>query len=207
MESLKELRIKRDRLSVRISNYTKKGKDTTELMEQLTELRSTIANYDTLCEQERKKQEAAASRKAAKMAKSKPAPVDPNHRWAKEELAECRKQVVNILDSNDWRDGYQFRSSLNMYIPAISVTTKDNAIQVRFLMQYRTTSRRVENTITKTYNPATVHGLQSYIDRMELWVMHNSGDLDDKTIVFGERFNRVRFKEEGYERKGWVIKK
>jgi hypothetical protein len=37
--------------------------------------------------------------------------------------------------------------------------------------------------------------------------MLNSGDMDDKTIIFGARFNKVQFDAKGMAEQGWIIKK
>jgi hypothetical protein len=49
--------------------------------------------------------------------------------------------------------------------------------------------------------------VHDYIDRVEMWVMLNSGDMDDKSIMFGARFNRVQFNAQHMAEQGWIIKK
>ena len=128
----------------------------------------------------------------------------PTKKYTKKQLEKCQQEIDKMLDNNDWVDGYQFRSSENMYIPKIYTQINKGEVEVCFTIQYKTKVHRVEKVITKRLNPNNYKRFQKYIDDVETWVMLNSGDMDDKDIVFGQRFNMVQFEKQGFESRGWV---
>ena len=127
--------------------------------------------------------------------------------WGKVELNKCKKQADKILEDNDWAQGYQFRSSEWMFIKNISTRVLPDSVELAYTIQYKTRNHRVEKTVTKYFNPETIQSLNKYIEQVELWVMLNSGDMDNKEIVFGARFNMVQFEAQGFKENGWIIYK
>lgn len=222
--TINELRRLRDNISVKIYDWKKKNKDTTVLETQLIKIREDIKNY---------KIPTPVKHSAKNVSK----PVEKNHiqvqqtikpnvinkqnvvdtnvfsnqpiesNWKKPELKKFLKEVQSILDENDWSDGYQFRSSECMFIKDIEAKLLVSNVAVRFTMEYKTKARKVINNIIRYFAPSQAKDVQTWIDNMETWVMLNSGDMDDKQIVFGERFNKVQFDAKHMEDLGWVIKK
>lgn len=212
--NLPELRKERHHIAAKISSWKKAGKDVTELKKQEEQIKLQIIKYkqDTIKStkvlkhhiQTVRTQEPAITPKKVVQPKTKPV---ISKSWSKADLDICKKQVDQILDNNDWCDGYQFRSSEWMSIKNISTRVLPDSVELTYTIQYRTKNRRVEKVVTKYFNPDTVQGINKYIEQVELWVMLNSGDMDDKSIVFGARFNRVQFDASGMAEQGWVIKK
>ena len=222
--TINELRKLRNNISVKIYNRKKKNKDTTDLETQLIKVREKIKNYKI-------------PTPVKHSAKNTSKPVEKNHiqvhqtikpnvinkqnvvdsnifhnepikgDWKKPELKKFQKEVSEILDQNDWRPGYEFRSSENMYIHHIEVKVLVNNVAIRYLFIYKTKARKVVNPGIRYFTPGQAKDVQTWIDNMETWVMLNSGDLDDKQIVFGERFNKVQFEAKHMKDLGWVIKK
>lgn len=127
--------------------------------------------------------------------------------WTKTQLESCERTLCRLLEDNDWCDGYQFRSSEWMSIKNINTRVLPDSVELSYTIQYRTKNHRVEKVVTKYFNPDTVQSISKYIEQVEMWVMLNSGDMDDKTIVFGTRFNRVQFDAKNMAEQGWIIKK
>lgn len=212
--TLQELKRQRSNLSVKICDWKKKGKDVTELQKQIQDLVAQInAQKEAIYSDVKKPSkprvqipegERQQLREQALRAKLK---NSPKKSWKKTELESCERTIQKILEDNDWYKGYQFRSSECMYIKDINTNIGDNCVELTYILQYKTKVRRVENTITKQFTPDTLNSLQKYIDDMELWVMKNSGDMDDKQIVFGVRFNKVQFEKQKMEKLGWKIYK
>ena len=94
-----------------------------------------------------------------------------------------------------------------MSIRNINTRVLPDSVELSYTIQYRTKNHRVEKSVVKYYNPDTIHSVNKYIEQVELWVMLNSGDMDDKTIIFGARFNKVQFDAKGMAEQGWIIKK
>lgn len=155
----------------------------------------------TISKEEQKQMRKASERENEKLTGKAP------KSWSKVELNKCMKQVDQILEDNDWRDGYQFRCSEWMSIKNIGSRVLPDAVEVFYTIQYKTKNHRVEKSVSKFFNPDTIGKLAKYIEQVELWVMLNSGDMDDKSIVFGARFNRVQFDASGMAEHGWIIKK
>ena len=187
----------RDNLSVKIYDWKKKNKDTSNLQSELLSIRNRIQD----------------------LRKGEPQPVQPikevknivekvveapTKKYTKKQLEKCQQEINKMLDNNDWVDGYQFRSSENMYIPKIYTQINKGEVEVCFTIQYKTKVHRVEKVITKRLNPDNYKRFQKYIDAIETWVMLNSGDMDNNDIVFGQRFNMVQFEKQGFESRGWV---
>ena len=215
---LVELRKQRNILSVKICNYGKKGKDTTGFAKEMEQVRNTIAELTNLEKdikagkiqptspaEEVKKQ----GKKQVKKQGKKDAPVvsKPVRKWKKTELEACHRTLDKYLEDNDWCPGYQFRSSDWMFIKSLETKVVDNGVALVFVMQYKTPNHRVERVVSKIYDPATVSKVDDFINALENWVMLNSGDKDDNNIVFGDRFNKVQFTKQGFDKKGWVIYK
>lgn len=205
--TLNELRKERHHVAAKISSWKKAGKDVTALLKKEEELKAQI-------------KQAKAQVVEQKMAPVKVAPVkkeqksihkvvvnQPPKIWTKSQLESCEITLRRILDENDWHDGYQFRSSEWMSIKSINTKIAQNAVDLSYTIQYRTKNRRVEKQVTKHFNPDNVMSVHDYIDRVEMWVMLNSGDMDDKSIMFGARFNRVQFDAQHMAEQGWIIKK
>lgn len=235
--TINELRKERGKVRAKISYWTRTGKDVTELRKLEKTIVAKINDYkdSTHTKKESKNQPVKVVKKGAKAPKksvdetekiqviqkvkpnvtNKQKVVDSNifHNepiegdWKKPELKKFQKEVSEILDQNDWRPGYEFRSSENMYIHDIEVKALVNNVAVRYLFVYKTKARKVVNPGIRYFTPGQAKDVQTWIDNMETWVMLNSGDLDDKQIVFGERFNKVQFEAKHMEDLGWVIKK
>ena len=222
-EQLKEARRLRDNTSVKINDYTKKGKDTTDLEKQLQGLRSRVAELTALEKlskentkntvnsmripestmipkgeqkqlHEQAKKEAKPTKKVAKS-------------WTKTQMESCERTMNRILEDNGWAQGYQFRSSDWMFIKHLRTIVLPDSVELEYIIQYKTRNHRVEKTVTKYFNPDTIQSLNKYIEQVELWVMLNSGDMDNKDIVFGARFNMVQFEAQGFKENGWIIYK
>lgn len=210
--TLDELKRERHHLAAKVSSLKKKGKDFTEIRNQELALVAQIKAMQSKESKPAKKSKPAkapipAVVAAPKPIKKTPAPAIQYKSWTKPELKKCAQEMARILDENDWTKGYQFRSSECMYIKDINTNIGDNCVELTYILQYKTKVRRVENTVTKQFTPDTLNSLQKYIDDMELWVMKNSGDMDDKQIVFGTRFNKVQFEKQKMEKLGWKIYK
>ena len=223
-EQLKEARRLRDNTSVKINDYTKKGKDTTDLEKQLQGLRDRVAELTAL--EKLTKQTQAARYEQAKQTvqgtlipkgeqkqlheqakkEAKPAKKETKS-WTKAQMESCERTMNKILEDNGWVQGYQFRSSDWMFIKHLRTIVLPDSVELEYILQYKTRNHRVEKTVTKYFNPQTIQSLNKYIEQVELWVMLNSGDLDNKEIVFGARFNQVQFEKQGYPEKGWVMYK
>lgn len=205
--TLNELRKERHHVAAKISGWKKAGKDVTALLKQEDELKAQI--------KQAKAQVAAQKMVPVKVApaKKEQKPIrkavvnQPLKTWTKSQLESCEITLCRILDENDWHDGYQFRSSEWMSIKSINTKVAQNAVDLSYTIQYRTKNRRVEKHVTKHFNPDNIMSVYDYIDRVEMWVMLNSGDMDDKSIIFGARFNRVQFDAKNMAEQGWIIKK
>jgi hypothetical protein len=127
--------------------------------------------------------------------------------WTKVQMESCERTMNKILEDNDWHQGYQFRSSEWMFIKHLRTIVLPDSVELEYTIQYKTRNHRVEKTVTKYFNPETIQSLNKYIEQVELWVMLNSGDLDNKEIVFGARFNMVQFEAQGFKENGWIIYK
>ena len=258
-EQLKEARRLRDNTSVKINDYTKKGKDTTDLEKQLQGLRARVSeltalekltkqNQMTRIHQAKsdkpeevvkqitlnavKKEAARVDREAKKhqiqvaevpesamipkgeqkqlheQAKKETKPVKKEVKsWTKAQLESCERTMNKILEDNDWAQGYQFRSSDWMFIKHLRTIVLPDSVELEYIIQYKTRNHRVEKTVTKYYNPDNIQSLNKYIEQVELWVMLNSGDMDNKDIPFGARFNQVQFEKQGFKENGWIIYK
>ena len=224
-DQIKETRRLRDNISVKINDYKKKGKDTSDLEKQLQGLRDKVTELTAL--EKLTKQTQMARIQQAKQApavqgalipkgeqkqlkeqaiKAKAKPQTPRS-WKKSELEACERTMNKILEDNDWTQGYQFRSSEWMFIKHIRTIVLPDSVELEYILQYKTRNHRVEKTVTKYFNPQTIQSLNKYIEQVELWVMLNSGDMDNKDIPFGARFNQVQFEKQGYPEKGWVMYK
>ena len=91
-----------------------------------------------------------------------------------------------------------------MGIPTIKTAIESGRVVVKFRVEYKTKMHRVYKDMVWYFTPENVDTLQANIDKAETWVMLNSGDMDDKNIVFGQRFNMVQFEKQGFESRGWV---
>ena len=233
-DEIKEARRLRDNTSVKINDYKKKGKDTTDLEKQLQEYRDRVAELNAI-EKLTKQTQAAQieharhtvqgvnysvqipesamipkgeqeqlKKQAKKETKSTKKEVKS---WTKAQLESCERTMNKILEDNDWTQGYQFRSSEWMFIKHIRTIVLPDSVELEYILQYKTRNHRVEKTVTKYFNPQTIQSLNKYIEQVELWVMLNSGDMDNKDIPFGARFNQVQFEKQGYPEKGWVMYK
>lgn len=226
-EQLEEVKRLRNNTSAKVSIYKRKGKDTTDLEKQLQGLRARVAELTALekltketpkttpkakpaIEEYKVKtiseEEQAQMRKASERANMELTGIAPKS-WNKVELNKCKKQADKILEDNDWAQGYQFRSSEWMFIKNISTRVLPDSVELTYTIQYKTRNHRVEKTVTKYFNPETILSLNKYIEQVELWVMLNSGDMDNKEIVFGARFNMVQFEAQGFNENGWIIYK
>lgn len=223
-DEIKEARRLRDNTSVKINDYKKKGKDTTDLEKQLQGLRARVAEL-TEMEKLAKQTQAAQIEHARqtvqgtlipkgeqeqlrKQAKKEVKQVKKEVKsWTKAQLESCERTMNKILEDNDWVQGYQFRSSEWMFIKHIRTIVLPDSVELEYIIQYKTRNHRVEKTVTKYFNPQTIQSLNKYIEQVELWVMLNSGDMDNKDIPFGARFNQVQFEKQGYPEKGWVMYK
>lgn len=187
----------RDNLSVKIYDWKKKNKDTSDLQSELLSIRNRI--------QDLRKGEPQPVQPIKEVKKVVEKVVEaPTKKYTKKQLEKCQQEIDKMLDNNDWVDGYQFRSSENMYIPKIYTQINKGEVEVCFTIQYKTKVHRVEKVITKRLNPDNYKRFQKYIDAVETWVMLNSGDMDNNDIVFGQRFNMVQFEKQGFESRGWV---
>lgn len=234
--NLEELRKERHHIAARISSWKKAGKDITDLLKQeadiVTQIKAIKAGVKPSKPEEVvkqitlnavKKEAARVDRKAKKTVETMIPTGEQNQlktqatkadtkaprsskSWKKNELEKCERTLNKILEDNDWHDGYQFRSSEWMYIRGIKTQVLPDAVALSFTMEYRTNSRKVVNNITRYYNPDTVMSLNKYIEQLELWVMLNSGDMDNN-VIFGARFNKALFEEQDMAGKGWIIKK
>lgn len=193
----------------KISNYRKMGKDVSKFEAQLEDIRKKIADLTDKKKTDKVKEtpvDGHTPRK--KIVKTKITPISrPEKTWKKSELDSCKCTMNKMLEDNDWSKGYQFRSSEWMFIKDMGTKVNGNYVELNITIQYKTKNHRVERNIIKQFNPDNINVLQKFIDNVETWVMLNSGDLDDKQIVFGDRFNKVQFKEQKFAEKGWVIKK
>lgn len=211
---LVELRRKRDNLSVKLCGHRKKGKDTTALSQEMEQVRNTITELTNM-QKDIKAGKIPPTSPAEQVKKQvkKPGKKDistvskPTHKWKKSELESCRRVLDKHLDNNDWCAGYQFRSSDWMFIKSLETKVVNNGIVLEFVIQYKTPNHRVERVVSRIYDPTTVDKVDDFINALETWVMLNSGDKDDNNIVFGDRFNKVQFTKQGFEKKGWVIYK
>lgn len=195
----------RGRLCAKLSGWQKRKKDTAQLEAEIFNIRQQIKELrkeETTVSKTQPVQTVKVIEKDTK--KSQPVVEDPTKKYTKKQLEKCQQEIDKMLDNNDWVDGYQFRSSENMYIPKIYTQINKGEVEVCFTIQYKTKVHRVEKTITKRLNPDNYKRFQKYIDDVETWVMLNSGDMDDKDIVFGQRFNMVQFEKQGFESRGWV---
>lgn len=204
-DQIQKLIKERGRLCAKLSGWQKRKKDTTQLEAEIFNIRQQI--------KELRKEETAIPKTQPKIIEKtvKESPknnqqivVAPTKKYTKKQLEKCQQELDKMLDNNDWVDGYQFRSSENMYIPKIYTQINKGEVEVCFTIQYKTKVHRVEKTITKRLNPDNYKRFQKYIDDVETWVMLNSGDMDDKDIVFGQRFNMVQFEKQGFESRGWI---
>ena len=155
----------------------------------------------TISKEEQKQMRKASERENEKLTGKAP------KSWTKTQLESCDRTMCRLLEDNDWRDGYQFRSSEWMSIKNINTRVLPDSVELSYTIQYRTKNHRVEKSVSKFFNPDTIGKLAKYIEQVELWVMLNSGDMDDKSIVFGTRFNKVQFDAKGMAEQGWIIKK
>lgn len=229
---LREARRLRSNISVKIVNYKKKNKDTAELENQLQDIRNKIyelTNQEGLAMRVQRTKPAVQGDKRPiqiveipesamipkgeqsqlkKQANKDAKPVKTETKsWTKAELTACKKQADQILDNNDWHPGYQFRSSEWMFIKHIRTNVLPDSVELEYTIQYKTRNHRVEKVVTKYFNPETIQSLNKYIEHVELWVMLNSGDMDNKDIPFGARFNQIQFEKQGYPEQGWVMYK
>lgn len=227
-EQIKEARRLRDNTSVKINDYRKKGKDTSDLEKQLQGLRDRVNELTHLEKLEKEKQQAQLNQARVnnkkrpvqlvqipageqkqlheQATKAKVKPQTPKS-WKKTELEACERTMNRILEDNGWRQGYQFRSSEWMFIKHLRTIVLPDSVELEYIIQYKTRNHRVEKTITKYFNPQTIQSLNKYIEQVELWVMLNSGDMDNKDIPFGARFNQVQFEKQGFKEQGWVMYK
>jgi len=211
MESLAELRRKRDNLSVKISEWRKKGKDTTELVQEQAKLRDMIARWDELVRKEQEdfeaKKAAAEKAKIARKIKAKQEASKPAEKFPIKDLRTCKAKADEILDAGDWAPGYQFRSSDWCTIPDIrtEIAKDKTGVDLIYTIQYKTKNHRVAKEFNVRILPKNVAKLADYMEKIELWMMKNSGDLDNNDIVFGDRFNKVQFDKQGFAKAGWKI--
>lgn len=232
--TLEELRKERHHVAAKISSWKKAGKDVTDLLKKEEELKAQIKQakggntpapvkeakqstkkqtktkntpaieeykVKTVSEEEKKQMRAASERENKRLTGNAP------KSWSKVELEKCDRLICKLLEENDWRDGYQFRSSEWMSIKNINTRVLPDSVELTYTIMYRTKNHRVEKQVTKYFNPDTAHSINKYIEDVELWVMLNSGDMDDKTIIFGARFNKVQFDAKGMAEQGWIVKK
>lgn len=229
-EQLKEARRLRDNTSVKINDYTKKGKDTTDLEKQLQGLRGRVSELTALekLTKENMKNSMNSAKHPIQIAKVPESAMIPKGEqkqlheqakkeakpakkvaksWTKSQMESCERTMNRILEDNGWAQGYQFRSSDWMFIKHLRTIVLPDSVELEYIIQYKTRNHRVEKTVTKYFNPNTVQSLNKYIEHVELWVMLNSGDMDNKEIVFGARFNMVQFEKQGFKEAGWIIYK
>lgn len=224
-DQIKETRRLRDNVSVKINDYKKKGKDTSDLEKQLQGLRDRVTELTALekltkqtqmariqqAKQAPAVQGALISKGEQKQLKEQAAKAKAKHQtpksWKKTELEACEHTMNRILEDNDWHQGYQFRSSEWMFIKHLRTIVLPDSVELEYIIQYKTRNHRVEKTVTKYFNPQTIQLLNKYIEQVELWVMLNSGDMDNKDIPFGARFNQVQFEKQGFPEQGWVMYK
>lgn len=228
--TIEELRKERHHIAAKISSWKKACKDVTDLLKQEENLKEQIkqakggstptkeANQPakkqpnvkpaieeykvkTIFTEEQKQMRKASERENEKLTGKTP------KSWTKTQLESCERTLCRLLEYNDWCDGYQFRSSEWMSIKNIQTRVLPDSVELSYTIQYRTKNHRVEKSVVKYYNPDTVYDVSKYIEQVELWVMLNSGDMDDKTIIFGARFNKVQFDAKGMAEQGWIIKK
>lgn len=228
--TIDELRKERHHVAAKISSWKKAGKDVTDLLKQEENLKEQIKQakggstpakeakqpakkqpkakpaieeykVKTISTEEQKQMRKASERENERLTGKTP------KSWTKTQLESCERTLCRLLEDNDWRDGYQFRSSEWMSIRNINTRVIPDSVELSYTIQYRTKNHRVEKSVVKYYNPDTVHSVNKYIEQVELWVMLNSGDMDDKTIIFGARFNKVQFDAKGMAEQGWIIKK
>lgn len=228
-DQLIEARKVRDRLSVRMSDYKKKGKDTKAVEADLETARKKVADLTTQYDTIKASAKASAAkanqpdiksykikgpseaeqeqiRKAAAKENQKATGREPKS-WTKVQLEACQCTMEKILEDSDWHNGYQFRSSECMFIRHIRTILLPDSVELEYTLQYLTKNHRVSKIVTRYFNPDTIKNLTKYIEDVEMWVMLNSGDMDDKTIIFGPRFNKVQFEAQGLAEKGWVLHK
>ena len=235
-QQLIEARKTRNHLAARLSNYKQKAKDTTKVETELEDVRKKIielnAQYEAANNGSKRIKKAKTEptgkvnqpdiksykikgpseaeqeqiRKAAAIENKKITGREPKS-WTKTELGACQKTMEKILDENDWKAGYQFRSSECMFIRHIRTILLPDSVELEYTIEYKTKNHRISKVVTKYFNPDTIQKLTKYIEDVEMWVMLNSGDMDDKTIIFGPRFNKVQFDAQGMAEKGWVLHK
>ncbi len=116
------------------------------------------------------------------------------------------KFVNDILENNDWRDGYEFHGNGTFFLKNISVKNfpSKKAIKLLFTIEYRTKTRRVINNVTWNYNYKNIILLQNDMNSLQNDIISKTGDVGD---VFGTRFNEKLFVEREYANKGWIIKR
>lgn len=218
--TLDELRRKRNNIAVKISDWKKVGKDITDLLKQKDEIKIKIKELkssqttnigETTKNQIKKvKIEDTPIKKDKGNIKNQQIKTNPKittKTWSKLELEKCERLIHRIVDENDWYDGYQLRSSEWMYIKNIGTKVLQDSVEFHYTIEYRTKSHHIEKLVTRYFNPDNVQQLNDYIERVEIWVMLNSGDMDDKNIMFGARFNKVQFNKNRMAERGWIIKK
>lgn len=228
--TLEELRKERHHIASKISNWKKSGKDISDLLKREEELKEEIRNAKGVQDKPIKQvkptkqdipvknkpaigeykvrtiseEEQAQLRRASERENMALTGVLPKS-WSKKELDNCCRLMNKILDENDWHEGYKFRSSDWMFVKDIVTRVLPDSVEFSYTIMYCTGNHRVEKSVVKYFNPDTVKTFNKYIEDIETWVMLNSGDMDDKSIIFGNRFNKTQFDLQGLAKQGWVV--
>ena len=202
-EKLYELRCRKNYLTSKIKVYTQKGKTISDLQKEQNDI---LHQIDALTGKA-VKSKTKPTIQNIKVEKAKTVDVSSKIKkiLTKSELKKALSEAQQILESNDWEDNYQFRSSEWMFIHKPELKIEDNEITLKYVLQYKTKLHRVEKEVIKYFDPSNIQSLQKYIDDVELWMMLNSGDLDNKQLIFGKRFNKTLFDEQQLEQRGWKI--
>ena len=227
-----ELITRRSRLFAKISMYNKKGKDTSELVRELEDVKMQIKitkdNLKTTTKDTPKattkttkdnlKTASKVTTKATtkttkdtpkattKTTKDTPKITEDTIKYTTKQLSICKKEMDEIIENNDWKAGYFFMSSTTCKIKDIETKIAKNCVELHYTIQYITKNHRIEKHVTRRFNPDNYEKiLPKYINDVEIWFMLNSGDMDDKNIVFGERFNKTQFIKQGYPERGWKM--
>ena len=195
---LNQLTKRRGTLFAVISAGKKKGKDVSHLEKELNDIRIKIKAIREGSVQETPKVHKVATKKTTQVVPAM------DKKYSRYELKKCQNTIDKVLDENDWTNGYEFRSGVSMSIPTIKTAIESGRVVVKFRVEYKTKMHRVYKDMIWYFTPENVDTLQANIDKAETWVMLNSGDMDDKNIVFGQRFNMVQFEKQGFESRGWV---